>query len=133
MMKRPAGNSAKVLPQATTKYLEHQHCESARDVYQTLHTSGLDKFTYSLIDSLWNDLSTMVHHLERLPEDTFKELMGVIQNLREARNELRHARFLFDVEEINSVHRLLMRNRAVLRGKHILHKVLMVWPLHSSS
>jgi len=132
-MKRPAGNSANVLPQANTKYLEHQHCESARQLYQTLHTSGLGKFTYSLIDSLWNDLSTLVHQLERLPEDPFKELMGVIQNLSDARNELRDARFLFDVKEINSVHRLLLRNRAVLRGKHILRKVLMVWPLHPSS
>ena len=133
MMKRPAGKSAEFVPQANTKYLEHQHYESARTIYETLQTSGLNKFAYSLIDSSWNDLSTIVHHLESLPEDAFKELMEVIQGLRAARSELRDARFLFDVEEINSVHRLLMRNRAVLRGKQILRKVLMVWPLHSSS
>ena len=133
MMKRPAGKSDELVSQANTKYLEHQHCESAMELHQIIHTSGLDRFTYSLIDSWWNDLSTTVYHLERLPEESLKELMEVIQGLREARNELRHARFLFEVEEINSVHRLVMRNRAVLRGKHILRQVLLVWPLHSSS
>ena len=132
-MTRPAGKSAELLPQANTKYQEYRHCESVREIHQIIQTTGLDKFTYSLIDSWWNDLSTTVHHLERLPENAFKELMEVIQGLRKARNELRHARFLFDVEEINSVHRLVMRNRAVLRGKDILRQVLLVWPLHSSS
>jgi hypothetical protein len=124
MKKKQAGNSVE---------LEHQYCEIVREVYQTIHTSGLDKFTFSLIDSLWNDLNAALHDLERLPEAVFKELLEVIEGLTEARNELRLARFLFDVEEINPVYRLIMRNRAVLRGEHILHKVLAVWPLQSSS
>jgi hypothetical protein len=37
------------------------------------------------------------------------------------------------VEEINPVHRLIMRNRAVLRNEKILHKVLQVWPLQAPS
>jgi hypothetical protein len=134
MLNKQAGNSVE-LPrkQANTKYLDHQHFEIAREVYQTIHRSGLDKFTFSLIDSLWNDLNVVVHELNHLPDDVFKELMELIEGLTEARNELRLARFLFDVEEINAVYRLVMRNKAVLRGKHILHKILTVWPLQSSS
>ena len=119
--------------QANTKYLEHHHCEIAREVYQTIHRSGLDKFTFSLIDSLWNGLNVVVHELNHLPDEVFKELLGVIDGLTEARNELRLARFLFDVEEINAVYGLVMRNKAVLRGKHILHKILIVWSSQSSS
>ena len=134
MLRKQAGDPVE-LPhkQANEKYLEHQYCEIAREVYQTIHTSGLDKFTFSLIDSSWNDLNTALRELERLPKETIKELMEVIEGLTEARNELRLARFLFDVEEINAVYRLIMRNRAVLRGEHILHKIIKVWPLHSSS
>jgi hypothetical protein len=128
MLKKQAGNSAELPYQANTKCLEHQHCETARQVYQIIHTSGLNKFTYPLIDSWWNELNAIVYHLEHLPEEAFKEFMAVIEGLSEARNELRHARFLFDVEEINSVHRLVMRNRAVLRGNSILQKILMIWP-----
>jgi len=133
MLKKQAGNSVE-LPhkQANTKVLEHQYCEIAREVYQTIHTSGLDKFTFSLIDSLWNDLNATLRDLEFLPEAAFKGLMEVIEGLTEARNELRLARFLFSVEEINAVYRLVMRNRAVLRSEHILHRVLTVWPLQPS-
>ena len=124
MRKKQAGHSVE---------LEHQRCEIAREVYQTIHTSGLGKFTYSLIDSLWNDLNAIVHDLERLPEAAFKQLLEVIEGLTEARNELRLACFLFELEEINEVQRLVMRNRAILRGENILHKVMAAWPLQSAS
>jgi hypothetical protein len=124
MVKEQAGNSVE---------LEHQCCEIIREVYESIHTSGLDKFTFSLIDSLWNDLNIVIPQLERLPEGAFKELLEVIEGLAEARNELRLARFLFDVEEINAIYRLMMRNRAVLRGEQILHKVLTLWPSQSAS
>src|SRR6266540_5892766 len=118
MLKEQVGDPVELLhEQANEKVLEHQSCEIAREVYQTIHTSGLYKFTYSLIDALWNDLNIVVHELEHLPAETFKELMEVIEGLTEARNELRLARFLFDVQEINAVYRLIMRNRAVLRGE----------------
>ena len=78
-------------------------------------------------------MNAVVHELNYLPDEVFKEILEVSEGLTEARNELRLARFLFDVEEINAVYRLVMRNRAVLRGKHILHKILTVWPLQSSS
>jgi hypothetical protein len=119
--------------QANGNTLEHQYCEIVREVYQTIHTSGLYKFTFAWIDSLWQDVESVIHILDRLPEPEFKALLEVIVYLSEARNELRLARFLFDVEEINPVHRLIMRNRAVLRCEKILHKVLRVWPLLSSS
>lgn len=124
MVKEQAGNSVE---------LEHQCCEMVREVYQTIHTSSLDKFTYSLIDSLWNDLNIVLYDLGQLPEAAFRELLDVIDGLTEARNELRLTRFLFDVEEINAVYRLIMRNRAVLRGECILHRIVTVWPLRSSS
>ena len=94
-----------------------------------MNTSGVGMFTFSFIDSLWNDLNAVVHDLDRLPEVEFRALIEIIDGLAEARNELRLARFLFDVEEINAVYRLVMRNKAILRGQNILHKVLRVWPV----
>ena len=132
MLKEQAGKSAELLPQADGKFLEHQYYENITEIYRTIHTSSLNRFTYSLVDSLWNDLSTVLYKLERLSETAFKKLIEVSDYLTDARNELRLARFLFDVEEINAVHRLLMRNRAVLRGKERLHKVLRVWPVQSA-
>jgi len=133
MLKEQDGTSVELPQPATGKYLEHQHCEIVREVFDAFHTAGLNRFIFSLIDSFWNDLSIAIHHLERLPEETFKELMEVIEGLTEARNELRHARFLFDVEEINPLHRLIMRNKALSGCRAILCKVLRVWPLHSPS
>ena len=123
MLKEQADKSVEFLHSANSKYLEHQHCEVVREVSESLHTSSLDKFTFSFIDSSWNDLNAVVYDLDHLPEATFKEMIEVIDGLSEARNELRLARFLFDVEEIPPVYCLVMRNRAVLRGKRILHQV----------
>lgn len=122
MLKEQAGNMV-------DRYLEHRYCENAREVYETIHTSHLDQFTSSWVDTLLNGLNGILYRLDQLPETTFKEMIEGIDRLSEARNELRLARFLFDVEEINPVYRLIMRNRAVLRSEKILHKVLQVWPL----
>jgi len=133
MLKEQAGNAVELPLRADRKYLNHPHCEIVREVYQTIHISALDKFTFSLIDLSWHDLDAVIHYLERLPEAAFKELIEVIADLTEARNEMRLARFLFDVEEINPVHRLVMRNRAVLRCQDILCRALHVWPVLSPS
>ena len=109
-------------------YLEHQSYEIARDVYQSLHSSILDQFRYAWVDALWSDLNALVYELEHSPKTVFNALLEVIERLTEARNELRLARFLFDVEEINPVYRLIMRNRAVLRGRDCLHRGIEVWP-----
>ena len=124
MLKDQASSQA-----ANIKYLEHQYYEIVREIYETIHASGLYKFTFTLIDSLWDDLNAALHELESLPQTEVKELLEVIENLMTARNELRLARFLFDVEEIHPVYRLLMRNRAVLRGESILEKLIQVWPV----
>lgn len=128
MLKNRAGNSAQLPHQAERKYLQYEHHALAREVYQTIDRSGLDKLTFSFIDTVWSNLHTVVQDLDRLPEGEFQAFIEIIPSLMEARNELRQARFLFKVEEINAVYRLVMRNRAVLRGKHILHKVLGSWP-----
>lgn len=133
MFKEEAGNSTELPHQATRKYLEKGYCENVREVYEIIDQSGLDRFVFPLIDSLCNDLNAVVYELERLPESTFKDLIDVTGRLAGARNELRLARFLFDVEEIDPVRRLVLRNKAVLRGKQILHKVLLVWPLYNST
>ena len=122
MRKEQAGLQAR-----SSQDLEHQSYAIARDVYRTIHASSLDKFTYSWVDSLWNNLTLIVYELEHLPESSLVLLMEVIEGLREARNELRLARFLFDVEEIDPVYRLIMRNRAVLRAEHNLARVITVW------
>lgn len=128
MLKNRTGNSAGLPHRPDRNYLQSEDHALARDVYQTIDRSGLDKFTSSFIDTVSSDLNTVVQHLDRLPEDEFREFIEIIPSLMEARNELRLARFLFDVDEINAVYRLVMRNRAVLRGKHILHKALGGWP-----
>lgn len=127
MLKRQAGKSAEQ-SQEGTQVLEHQHCERVKQIHYILHTSGLEKYTSMFIDSLYGESTAILYELEVQPEDTFKALMEVIDGLRAARNELRHARFLFDIQEINPVHRLVMRNRAALRGKDVLQKVIQVWP-----
>ena len=132
MLEKEADNVTKQSHQAKGTYLEHPCFEMIRDVHQTIGGSSLSEFTLSVIDSLWKDLNVVVQSLERLPEESFKVLMDVVGGLREARNELRLASFLFDVEEINPVYRLVMRNRAVLRGQEILRKALLAWPLQSS-
>ena len=132
MLKEKAGNSIELPSQANRKYLEHQSCQIIREVHQTLQPSSLEKFSFSLIQSLWSRLSDVIHHLDQLPEPAFGEMIEVIDGVRESRNELRLALFLFDVEEINPLHRFVMRNRAVMRGEQILQKMLMVWPVDPS-
>jgi hypothetical protein len=133
MLRKQAGKSVELLHSANGKYLQHQHCEIAREVYESIHTSGLDRFTYAFIDSSCNELNDVLHDLDHLPESEFKELIKVITGLSEAQNELRLARFLFDLDEIPPLYHLIIRNRAVLRGKRIIHKVLQAWPLYNSS
>lgn len=133
MLKEQAGNSNELLSRTNRRYLEHQSYEIIREVYQSLYRSGLDKFTYSFIKSLWNTLNDVIHHLEQLPEAVFKEMIEAIDGLSDSRSELRLASFLFDVEEINPVHRLIMRNRSVLRSTKILQRMLLVWPVDVSS
>jgi hypothetical protein len=127
MLKRQAGKLAEQSPQVT-QVLKPQHCERVKQIHQILHTSSLEKYTYTFIDSLYGESTAILYELERQPVEIFKALIEVIGGLREARNELRHARFLYDMQEINPVHRLVMRNRAALRGKDVLQKVIRVWP-----
>ena len=131
MLKEQAGNSIELPHQGTGEYLEHGYRKIVREAYETIYHSTLENFTLSLIDSLWNDLNVLVYDLECLPEVAFKALIEVIMSLREAKNELRLARFLFDEEEIDPVRRFVMRNKAVIRSKTILHKILLVWPLYN--
>ena len=133
MLKEQSGNSIELSPRTNRRYLEHQSCEIIREAYLSLSRSSLDKFTYSFLNSPWNTLNDVIHHLERLPEAVFKEMIEVIEGLSEARSELRLASFLFAVEEINPVHRLIMRNRAVVRSTKILQRMLLVWPVDASS
>ena len=134
MLKEQAGAALNMSKRADGKYpVLRQHCESVREVQQTIHTSSVDKFTFAWIDSLWRDVLVVLQDLERLPETAFVEMMEVIEGLRAAGNELRLARFLFHVEEIDPVHQLLMRNRAVLRSAKILEKMLRVWPRNAGS
>jgi hypothetical protein len=128
MLKNLPRNSSQLQHKADPNYLEYEHRELASQVYQTIDRSGLDKFTFSFIDSLWSNLNAVVRHLDRLSEDEYREFVATIEGLMDAQNELRLARFLFEVEEINAVYRLVLRNRAVLRGKQVLYKVLRFWP-----
>lgn len=123
MLTEQAGTATELPHEA----LEHGYCVIIREVYERIHRSSPDQFTLACIDSLSNDVNAVFYELERLPEASFTELIEVIIRLRDARNELRLARFLFDVEEIDPVRRLILRNKAVLRGKAVLYRVLSVW------
>ena len=132
MLKEQAGNAVVLLhAQTAGQRLEHPDYEIAGNVYQNFHTTSLGKFTSAWIDGTLDSVHEILHRLEQSPEVTFLELMEVIQGLRETRDELRLARFLFDREEIPPLYGLVMRNRAVLRGETILQKVLKVWPVHA--
>ena len=107
--------------------------EIVREMYQSMYTSRLDTFRFSRVDSWWGELRGVVHALDHLPEAVYRELIEVVIRLREARNELSLACFLFEWKEINSVHRLVLRNKAILRSKHMLQKTLEVWPKEKHS
>lgn len=128
MLNRQAGKSVEQSPQGT-QLLERPYCERVRQLYQILHTSGLETYSYTFIDSWYREATVILYELEDQTESTFKALIEVIMSLREARNELRHARFLFDVEDVNPVHCLILRNRAVLKSKEILLRIILGWPL----
>jgi len=133
MLRKRARTSVDLPPPLDGKYLEPQQHEIVRELCQTLRRSSLNQFTYSFVDCRCRDLNAVVYELDGLREASFKELIEVLNRLGEARNELRLARFLFDVEEIHPVYRFVMRNKSVLRGKKILHQVLGVWPLYNSA
>ena len=133
MLRRQAGTSVELPPAVNGQYLELQQHEIVREMCLSLRRSSLNQFTYSFVDAQCSDLNTVVSELDGLPEARFKELIQVIVGLGDARNALRLTRFLFDVEEINPVYRLILRNRALSRSKEILYKVLSVWPLYNSS
>jgi len=133
MFRKQAGNSVALPPQVNRNSLDHRSCEIIREVSETIASASLDKFTFSFIDSLWQDVNAVLQELERLPEAAFKDLMGVIDGLTRARNELRLARFLFNLEEVDAVRCLVMRNKAMLRGGRILQNVLKAWPSQAST
>lgn len=110
---------------------ERQIYEAVRVVYQTIHTSGLYKFTSTWVESRWMELDSALYEMEHLPLTIRRPLLDVMEGLREARNELRLARFLFDVPEIDPLYCLVMRNRAVLRGEVALCKLVMAWQVPS--
>ena len=105
---------------------EHQIYEAVRVVYQTIHTSGLYKFTSTWVESRWMELDSALYEMELLSPKMDRPLLETIETLTEARNELRLARFLFDVPEIDPLYCLVMRNRAVLRGETVLYRVVNV-------
>lgn len=131
MLYQQAGNLMELPNLANRTYLEPQIYESVREVYQTLQSCGVEKFTHLWVNSLLNHLIDVIHHLQQLPEPIFKQMIELIEGLSKARNELRLSLFLFDLEEIDPIRRLVMRNRAVLRGKQILQKMMPVWPLQA--
>ena len=133
MLRKRAGTSVDLPPPLDGKYLEPQQHEIVREMCRSLDRSSLSQFTYSFVDARCRDLNAVVYELDGLREASFRDPIEVIGGLGDARNELRLARFLFDVEEINPVYRLILRNRALLRTKKILDKVLSVWPLYNSS
>src|SRR5688500_8048759 len=102
MFTKAADQTTALSSQPDAKFLEQDY-ENVREIYQSILLSRLNKFTFSVLDFSWNELSSIVRNLEHGPEEPFKECMSVIQGLSEARNELREARFLFDVEEIHPV------------------------------
>jgi hypothetical protein len=133
MLRKRAGTSVELPSALHCKYLEPQQHEIVREICQSLHRSSLSQFTYAFVDARCRDLNAVVYELDGLREASFRDLIEVIGGLGDARHELRLARFLFDVEEINPVYRLILRNRALLRTEKILDKVLSVWPLYNSS
>ena len=108
--------------------LEHELWEIVRADYHMMQASTLNKFTSSWIDSLLDHWSAILYDLERLPEEQFKQFIETIGRLASGRDELRLARFLFALEEVDPVRRLVMRNKAILRAKRILRQALSAWP-----
>lgn len=114
---------------ASKNYLEISYYEVVWRIYHSINRLSLNKLSLSFTSELCDSLDEIIQDLHHLPEERFKVLIAVIDSLSLARNELRLARFLFRTEEINPLYRLVLRNKATLRGKNILRKALTSWPL----
>ena len=133
MLRQQAGNSMERRSRTNGKHLEPSSFQSVSEAQTVLQTAGLEVFTVSFIASLWSKLEEVIQSLDNLPESKFRKLVEVIDGLREVRNGLQLACYLFDVEEIPPLYRLILRNRAVLRSRQKLEKILPVWPSGAAS
>ena len=57
MLRKQAGNLVALPPQVNRNTLDHQACETVGKVARDIQSSGLDKFTFSFVASLWEDLN----------------------------------------------------------------------------
>jgi hypothetical protein len=117
----PAGRSA-----ANDQVLETEGWEVVRQTYQTLRTSSLFQFTLARVEGLYRDLEAALYQMEHGSAEVSPRFLKIAESLQKARNELRLALFLFDVPEIDPLYRLVMRNRALLRGEAVLCEVIKI-------
>jgi len=95
------------------------------NLYQQINNTHPGKFSLSFADSLCNELECVIDDL--LSRAKSKELLSVIHDLTIARNEVVLTIHYLDLEGVHPLYRLVLRNKAILRLKNVLHGILRNW------
>jgi hypothetical protein len=111
------------LPQhlADIQELEQLYSPISR-LYQQINNTHPGKFSLPFADGLCNELDCVLDDL--LSQAKSKELLAVIHDLTLARNEVMLTVDYLDLEGVHPLYRLVLRNKAILRLKDVLHGIL---------
>ena len=120
------------LQNADDKELEQLYREITSDIYQSLKLMNPWSFDRTFVCVAWEDLNAVIDGL--LPhmmddEDTF---VRIVDGLKAVRKELCFADSLFDVEQVDPLYRLVIRNKSALRLRYILDTILQSWETNPS-
>jgi hypothetical protein len=97
-------------------------------IYKALAAAEPGMLTASFLEGLHNDLDAIIEHLTPLTDPDELESPAIIDGLIIARNKLDFALALFDIEEVDPLYRLVIRNKVVPRVRILLGDVLQCWP-----
>jgi hypothetical protein len=91
-------------------------------LYRQISNTHPGKFGLPFADGLCSELDCVIDEL--LSQATSKELLAVIHDLTIARNEVLLTIDYLDPERVHPLYRLVLRNKAILRLKNVLHSIL---------
>ena len=91
-------------------------------LYRQINNTHPGKFSLPFADGLCSELDCVIDDL--LSQVKSKELLAIIHDLTIARNEVLLTIDYLDPEEVHPLYRLVLRNKAILRLKNVLHGIL---------
>lgn len=97
-------------------------------MYQTLAAAEVGMLTASFLQGLYNDLDSIIERLIPLKDPNELESPAILDGLIIARNKLDFALALFDIEDVDPLYRLVIRNKVIPKVRSLLEDVLLCWP-----